>query len=305
MSTGELENSPPKRIPRFWSGYISGTNRGNLFISLDQHGEVWHGTAFVQDHEFGVTIVAFSGKLSGNQAELRLHDFWGSAPMMALYGELKLNFGQNFQSAEGSWQTDIGTQGTCKLWPADIGRSLSWLRVAGGKSQVFLRRCGATVYAVVLFIVALLSLSKIFEVSYPSLILLLVPTPYVFRKNLTELITAYRVRKVGPIEFETQNPLTEDIRRVISQQVQETVAFVALNGFFVIRTKLLLIWLSQNPPVDRVQFSAHGTTIGVPPENLDATWNALLASGCATLEGDKLSITDLGRRYVAYLTRQS
>lgn len=304
MSTGTLENKPPKPIPRFWRGYISGTNRGNLSISLDQHGELLHGIAVVQDHEFGTAAVAFSGTLSANQAELRLHDFRGSAPIMALYGELKINFGVNFQSAEGSWNTDIGTQGTCKLWPADIGRSLAWLRVAGGKSQVFLRRYGAPLYAGVLFVVALLSLSKVFEVSYQSLILLLVPTPYVFRRNLGELITAYRVRKVGPVELESQNPITEDIRRVISQQVQETVAFVALNGFFVLRTKLLLIWLSQNPPVDRAQFNAYATAIGVSADNLDATWSAIIYSGCAGLVEERLAITDLGRHYVAFLTRQ-
>ena len=284
---------------------MSGTNRGYLAVRLEQSGDVLSGKALLRDQEFGTTVVAFSGKLSGSQAELRLSDFLGSAPITPLYGELKLNFDKDLQSAEGSWQTDIGTQGTCKLWPAKVARSLWQLRLAGSNGRIFLRRYGAAVYTATLFVVAVLNLVKVFEISYPSLILLLVPVPYVFRKYLVELINAYRVRRIGPVELEPQNPLTEDIRRVIAQQVQETVAFVALNGFLVLRTKLILIWLSQNPAVDRALFNGYAAAIGVPADNLDATWSALISSGCAALTGERLTITDLGRRYVAFLIRQS
>lgn len=160
-------------------------------------------------------------------------------------------------------------------------------------------------YAAILLIVAVLNLFKIVELSYPSLILLLIPAPYVFRNYFAELLTAYRVRKIGPVELEPQNPATEDVRRVIAQQVQETVRFVVLDGFFVLRTKLMLIWLNQQQAVDRAQFNAYGTLIAVPTDNFDATWNALIQSGCASLVGERLTITELGRRYVAYLTRQN
>ncbi len=299
-----MDNSP-HTIPEFWKGYISGTNRGSLTMSLNRNGEFFQGVAIVADQEFGPSIIACSGQLTGCQASVNLLRFLGSAPQTPLYGNLKLNFGENFDSAEGTWQTDIGTQGTCKLWPTEGWRMSWWLTLAVTKFRIFLRQHGAIIYASFLIVVAILGLFQKVELSYPTLILLLVPGLYIFRRYLVELIHAFRVRKLGPIELETQNPLTEDIRRVISQHVQETVAFVVLNGFFVIRTKLLLIWLSQNPPVDRAQFNAYASTIGVPVDNLDATWSALVVSGCAQPEGERIAVTDFGRRYVAHLTRQN
>jgi len=247
----------------------------------------------------------FSGGLTDNQANFTLQRFVGSAPLMALSGNLKLNFRENFESAEGTWDTDIGTQGTCKLWPTERWMMSWWVTLAVTTFRIFLRQHGGIIYASFLIVVAILGLFQKVEFSYPTLILLLVPGLYIFRRHLSELIHAFRVRKLGPIELETQNPLTEDIRRVISQHVQETVAFVVLDGFFVIRTKLLLIWLSQNPPVDRAQFNAYASTIGVPLDNLDATWSALVVSGCAQPEGERIVVTEFGRRYVAHLTRQN
>lgn len=152
-------------------------------------------------------------------------------------------------------------------------------------------------------------MSKV-QVSYPNVVLLLIPAPYIFRRQLAELVQLFRasgVRKFGPLEF--QPLLTEDIRRVITQliaqHVQETVAFVVLDGFLVVRTKLALIWLNQNQAVDRAQFNGYATAIGIAADNLDATWDALIVSGCCTLVEGRLAITDFGRRYVAYLTRQS
>lgn len=295
----------PKTVRGLWTGYISGTNRGLLTMSLNRNVDILQGVAIVADQEFGPSIVEFSGQLTVNQAGLNLLRFLGSAPQTPLYGNLNLNFGENFDSAEGTWQTDIGTQGTCKLWPTQRWRMSWWLTLAVTKLRIFVRQHGATIYASFLMLVAILGLFQKVECSYPTLILLLVPGLYIFRRHLSELIHAFRVRKLGPIELETQNPLTEDIRRVISQHVQETVAFVVLNGFFVIRTKLLLIWLSQNPPVDRAQFNAYAGTIGVSVDNLDATWSALVVSGCAQPEGERIAVTDFGRRYVAHLTRQN
>lgn len=298
-------NDSPKTIRGFWTGYISGTNRGAVNLRLGRHGEVLEGVAIVSDHQYGSSIVIFSGGLTDNQANFSLQRFVGSAPLMALSGNLRLSFRENFESAEGTWETDIGTQGTCSLRPSERSRTSWWVSLAVAKFRIFLYQYGAVLYASFLILVAILSLFQKIEISYPTLFLVLVPGLYIFRVHLSELILAFRVRKLGPIELETQNPLTEDMRRVIAQHVQETVAFVILNGFFVIRTKLLLIWLSQNQPVDRAQFNAYASTIGVPVDNLDATWSALVVSGCAQPEGEKIAVTDFGRRYVAHLTRQN
>jgi len=308
-----MDNSP-NTIPRFWKGYISGTNRGSLTVCLNRQGETLEGQAIVADQEVGSTIVGFSGILAGQQANLNLIRFFGFAPVMALYGTLTLNFGNNFESAEGTWQTEIGTQGACKLWRSEKW-SISWqLSLMANKLCVYFRRHGALIYVSFLTIVGGLALFQKVEISYPALVLLLVPAPYIFRRHLGELIQAYQVRKIGPVELGAQHPLPQEALRVIieqqiqttvHQQVREAVTFLALDGFFVLRTKLILIWLRQMQAVERAQFNAYATATGVAADNLDATWSALPVSGCAILAEGRLTITDLGRRYVAHLTRQN
>jgi hypothetical protein len=62
--------------------------------------------------------------------------------------------------------------------------------------------------------------------------------------------------------------------------------------------------LNQSTAVDRAQFNAYATAIGVPADNLDETWSAIITSGCATLAEGKLAISEFGRKYVAHLTQQ-
>lgn len=293
----------------FWRGYVSGTNRGPVDIRISQQGENLEATAIIQDQMFGPAIISLIGKLEGSRTDLRLVHFRGFAPFVPLDGQITLNFDKS--TAEGSWQTDIGTTGTCKLRVTSIWTSRWWSHLAAIKLRFFCCRYGRLFYVIFLLFIAIFGLLSKLQVSYSTLVLLLLPAPYIFREQLAELVQLFRasgVRKVGPLEF--QPLLTDDIRRIITQliaqRVRDTVAFGILDGFFVVRTKLALIWLNQNQTVDRAQFNGYATAIGVPADNLDATWNALIISGCCTLLADgRLTMMDFGRRYVDYLAGQS
>jgi hypothetical protein len=239
------------------------------------------GKAIMHDQEYGSTILSLEGTLNNLEADLHLRDFIGWAPLIALYGNLKLTFTNDFNEAEGTWKTDIETQGTCKFWPKKMRPVLWRIYLLINGLRIAVRQYFAPLYLIFLLIIAIL----------------VIPAPYLFRKQSIELIQALKVRKLGPVELE-QGPVTDEIRLLIARQVQETVAFVLLDGFFVPRTKAMLLWLVQNERVDSIQ----ALSIGVPPDNLDATWNALLLSGCALFADGRLSPTPLGRQYAVYLS---
>lgn len=74
--------------------------------------------AIIQDQIFGPAIISLTGKLEGARAELQLVHFRGFAPLVPLDGQIILNFDKGI--AEGSWRTDIGTTGTCRLRATSI-----------------------------------------------------------------------------------------------------------------------------------------------------------------------------------------
>ena len=293
-------------LPEYWEGYLSGTNRGAILVRIQQGAGNLEGKAILYDQTYGVTIISLRGTLTGTSVNLQLNDFRLAGMYLPLDGKLSLNLAPNFQSAEGNWDTDIGTQGTCKLRATKVFSARGWLRLTAARLELSLRRRAASAYVAFLLIVLICDLSTILKVSFPSLVLLLLPIPFLLRTPLVDLIREYRVRKIGPVEFEPQNPLTSDIRQLIVRHIDETLRFRGLDAFFVLRTKQILIWLANNRSVSRAEFNSYSASIGVSPDNIDVTWQAIVTSGCATVsDGDRLTVIDLGDRYVAYLTGQA
>jgi len=286
-------------IPKLWRGYFEGTNRGSAIARTRQRGEDLKCTAIIYDKEFGPSKATYIGKLTNAQAVLQLINYQGVAELNPVTGQLELDFDRDFQHAKGKWNTDIGTTGICELYAADFslfGWGWSLLRL---HLTLFFNRHGPLLYSSGLFTIALLGILGTFKLSYPALLLMLIPAPYVFKSYILELIHELRIKKLGPIELEQPLP---DIRQVISAQVQEALYFGFLDGFLVPRTKLILLWLRENQPVSRQKFNAYATAIGVPRDNLDATWSALISTGCATLRDDRaLVLTESGKRYIEYM----
>ncbi len=277
-------------------------------------GQLLTARALFIDYAAGPALVSLKGHLKDGHADLQLSAFRalavGLGRFLPLSGNLTLDFNPEFSRATGPWRTGIGTNGTCTLESTDLStfrwqivRSAAYLAIAWQYTRLITRACLPALYALALFTILILSGLRKFDLSYPEVILALVPAPYVFRNPIAELIRLWGITKLGPVEL--QRPITDEIRRSIAQQVQDTVIFLSLNTFLVPRTKLMLHWLSSYTTVNRQSFEAFAAHIGVPPENMDNTWNALIASGCARLDQGNLVITEVGRRYVAYLTGQA
>jgi len=74
-----------------------------------------------------------------------------------------------------------------------------------------------------------------------------VPAPYVFRLRILRLIQAFKLRRIGPLEFDhEQNPVSGEVSRVIAEHVQESVRSLLLDGFLVPRTTLCGLGLRRH-----------------------------------------------------------
>jgi len=287
-----------KHIQKYWKGHVIGTNRGKLFIRIKQKAETLKTIALFKDEAFGPALVSMHGNLSGLQTEMHLDDFWSLGLIRPLDGKLTLNFSSDFSGAEGKWETDIGTSGICKISAISGSLIKWWASIFSVRWSFFLRKYSPLFYTLILLIIAILGLFEVVKITYPALILLLIPSPYIYRTHLGFLIHAYRVRRIGPVELE-QKPYIDPT--IATHPI--IAAFKLLDQFFVHRTKLILYWLVQKQTITYEEFEEYAKHIGVPIENIEATRQAIIMSGCATYEKEKIIVTEFGKQYIAYLTR--
>lgn len=301
------------QLPKFWAGRIGGTNRGTLMVRFDRHVNALDACVVLHDRVLGPSVLWLAGTIQNAHADLELVDMRPTSPVTPTDVRLSLDFSPGFLTTKGTWRTDVNTAGWCELRVAKLSAAAWQLRFALTRVHLAGLWILPWVYGAFLVAVALLDLLwEKTDLSYPSLVLLLVPVPFIFRAHLEGVIRIIResgIKRFGPVEFE-QNPLGEEVRQLIvqlAQQMQEASAFIIVDQVLAPLTKILLIWLSANPPVDRSQFDVHAKLVGVPQDNLDATWNALIVTGCAHLnpQTSKLGVTPLGSRYASHLQRFS
>ena len=291
-----------KHVRKFWKGYVAGTNRGQVIIRMKQRDNNLRVKALLKDEAFGASIFTLLGNIRDNRGDLRILESWTPGLVRPLDGKMTLEFGADQISAEGRWETDIGTTGLCKIYAVSFFKLRWWFLLFKAKALFLLRKAFPAIYTSALIIVAGLDLSRIVQISYPTLFLLLVPSPYVYRLHLKELIQAYRVKRIGPVELE-QEALKENIKPEMASINPALAAFILLNHFFVSRTKLILLWLSQKQTVTYGDFVEYAKKIGIPDENIEITRQAIIYAGCASVDEDKVTITDFGKQYVAYINR--
>jgi hypothetical protein len=291
----------PKKLTGIWRGYISGTNRAVIFVRF-QHKDVGlKAQAVVLDHQFGPSIIRLSGSIENQKAQLRLLSFLGHAPLRPLDGQISLTLDEKFSTAEGNWSTDIGTTGTCKLLRSNESDLRWYWRLRRIRLGWFVMRWRNTVYCAVLLCVAVAALTQRVQISWQSLILLLLPAPFLFSPHLARLagiLQIARVKKIGPIEF--QIPATPEILAAANPQGQESVVINQLNQFFALRTKVLLAVLAHSNGMPVSDFSQLARSFGVPDENLEITMKAIIQMGCAQLTDNKIIPTAWGQRYVRF-----
>ncbi|MEK6712248.1 MAG: hypothetical protein AABZ64_16895 [Nitrospinota bacterium] len=299
MATGEASYDPSG----YWEGYVSGTNRGPIILCIRKDGDIWHSDAIFEDFAFGPTLLTLRGDIKGALAEFRIVKSYGLAPVLPLDGKVTIDFAKGPSEVDGKWETDIGTVGVCRLYRTRISNLRCSVRFAIGSFMLLCRRRKAAIYVALVLVVAILDLASVLKMSYQSFLLLFVPAVYIFRPQIEELIRAFRVKRIGPVELDQSLPSAE-IQNLIKQQVAESLRFMYLNNFFVLRTKFILDWLAQAGTVTLVSFVQYASSIGVPVDNIKVTLDALTQTGCARLEGERMeriTISELGQGYVRHL----
>ena len=296
--------SEKSKISGIWQGYLSGTNRAKVVVRIQAIGNGLKGKAIAFDHQFGSTIADLDGKLDGQKAHVRLLNIHARAPMVALDGEIMLNFDEAFTVADGNWSTDLGTAGMCKIMRSNEWDVHWFWRLRRIKLGWFIMRWRNTVYCIFLLAVAVAALLQRVQIAWQTLILLLLPAPFLFSPHMGRLLAVFhgaKVKKIGPIELEQTSPSPE-VLAAASPNVQESVAFNELNRFFVLRTKILMGILAHGNGMSLAEFSQYTRAFAVAPENVEMTLAAILQTGCAQLVEDNKKIipTAWGQRYVRF-----
>jgi hypothetical protein len=261
------------------------------------------GRALVSDDATGPFVMRLSGALHGNTLTLALRNFRSLSAGIALpfSGEISLSTNDARNEANGTWKTIIGTNGACRLVAAEMSARKwrfavagAWLRFMWQLLRIAATRALPWFYTFGLFTMLILSGTHKFDLSYPEVILALAPAPFLFKDQIGALIHTWRISEIGPIKI--QIPLTGS-----RDDAQEAAWSAYLDIHLVPNSKRLLQWLAAYQAVSQSSFETTAATTGVPPENIQATWEALIGSRCTIENGTNLVITDFGRRYVSHL----
>ncbi len=294
----------------YWTGYITGTNRGRVWLKIDASEGRVTAKASLFDHQVGPATIRFEGSqpAEGSSLELRLVAFSGSPAVTPLDGGITITLGSNSQPhSVGSWWTDIGTSGAVIIRPIRLG----WLKFMTARIRAFfLRYCPGTVgflYVFGLFGLGLLGALGVIGISAWQLILMLLPGPFLLRRQIKAILGDLGVSKAGPFEFNaqvppesmgvTERPLEVDGTRPSPQQI--TAYLAKLDEFFAPITKSLLIMVSLFPNgMDVPQFFQMAKGLGAQEANIPMIFQAITGTGVAELRDGRLVLTNLGRTWL-------
>ena len=100
----------------YWTGIISGTNRGLVFLNFEVDKENrLSGTFQLFDAE-GMNLSAkVNGSIKANSLEAQMFDFTPRQKGVPGKGTVSLTMSEDQKEMKGQWQTDIDTQGECIL----------------------------------------------------------------------------------------------------------------------------------------------------------------------------------------------
>ncbi len=287
-----------------WCGHFFGTNIGVLSVRFYNSKNQLKAKAFFVDQQFGPTTVLASGNLSDNKGTFKLSEFHSLAPFIPISGQLSLVFNPDNLTAEGTWLTDLMTSGTCRLTQTKMSLAGLWLKIIEIRLKWLVRRCTSLIYLLFLFLIALGSLCERVKLSTLNLILLLLPAPFLFTKQLGKLIDTLRhakLKKFGPFEIDQTPPSPEIVAAASTTNSSSPAAFDALNKFFVPRTKFMLSAISQRGSVTNVEFVQLAKDISIPFDNIEQTLTALLEVSCVEVESNLIKVTNHGRNYLKFM----
>ncbi|MCG9727518.1 hypothetical protein [Vibrio brasiliensis] len=104
---------------KIWTGTITGTNIGNVFLILEHEGNDVSGSLTINDINFGVADYIVHGKLNNEKVKL-LGTPTNSSTMASIvnniaYGSITIEGKVSGQEIKGIWESSIGTKGVFSI----------------------------------------------------------------------------------------------------------------------------------------------------------------------------------------------
>lgn len=305
-----------------WSGLSSGTQFLRVLIQISLSGGRLHAYAILRSHNGHVEVAELSGVNESNErATFSLIDYATDDPSSIPPGNahIAITYDSTPPHLTAQYGTDIGTRGEASLYPAKLSGKLIlaipfWMHKRYRRLKCYVLRSVKYIYlfgVVGLTICASVGISP--QITSIEALLLLTPLAFLFTDQVRYLLSVLALRKVGPVEFQSQSaasPSTDPVRLLAgltSEFGEDLPLFMALAQFLVPRTKavLRLIEASQ-AQLTMSEFNRMANGLGVPNHDIEPTFQALINSNCiASDEHGKLGITGLGERFLVFDTRLS
>ena len=111
----------------FFEGYLTGTNRGKIYGNFLPQKDYVIAKIIFQDQELGPSIIELKGRFNNSRGEFEIIDFTRPEhiiPYFPLDGNLEINLDLSAEIGSGSWKTEIGTYGKCKIRPHKNGEKV-------------------------------------------------------------------------------------------------------------------------------------------------------------------------------------
>ncbi len=232
---------------------------------------------------------------------MNMDEFQGYFRVPPLDGEVDLTFTTDYKSAEGNWKSDIGTAGSLKIDSFSNSQFKWMITWCWSRIQIFLSRKCKILYGLFYLIIIILALSRTIEISFVSLILFFTPGLFIFRYEIRGLIEALGLKKLAGAEFQESRPAFAPAPTPYFSLSTEIDKFLYLDGFFVPKTKSLLLWFGDKELVRVESLINYARLIGIADNNISNTEVALENTNCITFEDGVLKLSDFGKKYIKHM----
>ena len=305
----------------YWVGHGRGAQFARASLRVTVTADRLRAYGFGRTSQGEVEVFEFEGAVeSDNRAVLDLVDYVTDNPNTnpPSKAQIIVTYKDEPRQLEVQFATDIGTQGSFWLRPAKL-LSLILLSIPMAPHRwyrslkYYFRLKLRYIYLLLVILLAVLSIFGKTQDKITSVeaVLLLFPLVFLFLDHIKGLIATLALRKVGPVEFQSQESVSrgiapDQIVNALHSEFGERLSlFSTLIRLLVPRTKALLrLMAADDKPLTVPEFNRMAKGIGVPDSDLQATLEVLIKSGCIVIDEEgKLTVQNVGRQFLLFEIR--
>lgn len=196
----------------YWSGYGRGVENARVHVHIYSKNQCLRAFALIRTISREVEVVQFEGKReTDTKALFELTDYATDNPRTRapFYVKIVVDYKAEPEQLNIQFATDIGTQGTAKLYRARTLRKLQLcipanIHIAFRCLKRYIRFRLKYFYLLFLIILSFISaLGKLpSKINTIEAVILLIPLFFMFIEDIRRLVSTLALRRLGPIEFQ-------------------------------------------------------------------------------------------------------